>query len=109
MQLAVAIYELQSSGPFGTSDNHPAFGGRMEYGGVGESDARRLSVDLSFNDILNRANYNNLTYSYSDVRWGTRGSGDSRGVWLTLTYVVLDKAINGKTAPGNAYDIMRTQ
>lgn len=70
---------------------------------------KRLSLDLSFNDILGRANYNNLTNTYKDVSWGTYGSGDSRGIWLTMTYVIFDKQINGKTTPGNSSEIMRTQ
>lgn len=69
----------------------------------------RLTLDLSFNDILGKANYNNLTNNYKNVSWGTYGKGDSRGVWLTMTYVIFDKQIKGKTTPGNSSEIMRTQ
>lgn len=61
----------------------------------------RLTVDISASDIFHGANYNNLTNHYTNVTWGTFGTNDSRGVSLTLTYVIFDKQINGRTRPGN--------
>ena len=53
----------------------------------------RLNINLAINDILGKANYNNILYHFNNVDWGTRGKNDMRGVELTISYTIFNKEV----------------
>ena len=46
----------------------------------------RLKYSLSFNDILHRAHFNNVYDRYQNVKDGTFGTNDMRGLTISLSY-----------------------
>jgi len=69
----------------------------------------KLSVNLQFTDILHGAHYNNLTNTFRNVSWGTRGTNDFRGVSLRLSYTVFDKDIHSHSRRENDGLLQRAQ
>lgn len=51
----------------------------------------KLKYRLSFEDILHRAHFNNCYDRYLNVKDGTLGTNDMRGVTLSLTYKLFSK------------------
>ena len=68
----------------------------------------RLNINLAVNDILGKANYNNILYHFNNVDWGTRGKNDMRGVELTISYTIFNKEVNVKANRKNEDIIQRT-
>lgn len=68
----------------------------------------RLNINLAVNDILGKANYNNIHYLYNNVGWGTRGKNDMRGVELTVSYTLFNKEVNVRASRKNENIIQRT-
>ncbi len=68
----------------------------------------RLNINLTVNDILGKANYNNVLYRFNQVDWGTRGKNDMRGVELTVTYTIFNKEVNVRASRKNENIIQRT-
>ena len=68
----------------------------------------RLNINLAINDILGKANYNNILYHFNNVDWGTRGKNDMRGVELTISYTIFNKEVNVKANRKNEDIIQRT-
>jgi len=65
--------------------------------------AGNLSYTLSFTDLLHRAHYNNCYEIYHNVKDGTFGTNDMRGLYLSLSYKIFSKQIktNNKTSNNN--------
>lgn len=68
----------------------------------------RLTLNAAFTDILNGANYNNLTFRYGNMANGTYGTNDQRGFMLRISYALFTKKINSRTAHDNDDSISRT-
>lgn len=68
----------------------------------------RLNINLTVNDILGKANYNNILYHFKNVDWGTRGKNDMRGVELTISYTIFNKEVDVRTSRKNESIIQRT-
>lgn len=68
----------------------------------------RLNVDLQFMDILHGSNYNNLYTRYLNIKDGTRGTNDFRGVRINLSYVIFKNDIQVKAKRENEDVLMRT-
>lgn len=68
----------------------------------------RLNINLTVNDILGKANYNNILYRFNQVDWGTRGKNDMRGVELTVIYTIFNKEVNVRASRKNENIIQRT-
>lgn len=61
----------------------------------------RLSINFQIMDILHGANYNNLYDRYLNIKSGTSGTNDFRGVKLTMRYTIFNKQINNYSDRGN--------
>ena len=68
----------------------------------------RLNINLAVNDILGKANYNNILYHFNYIDWGTRGKNDMRGVELTISYTIFNKEVSVRTSRKNESIIQRT-
>lgn len=68
----------------------------------------RLNINLAVNDILGKANYNNILYHFNSIDWGTRGKNDMRGVELTISYTIFNKEVSVRTSRKNESIIQRT-
>jgi len=68
----------------------------------------RLTVDLQVMDILHGSNYNNLYDRYLNVKTGTYGTNDFRGVRLNLSYTIFKKDIQVRAQRENEDVLMRT-
>ena len=68
----------------------------------------RLNINLAVNDILGKANYNNILYHFNNIDWGTRGKNDMRGVELTISYTIFNKEVSVRTSRKNESIIQRT-
>lgn len=68
----------------------------------------RLTLNAAFTDILNGANYNNLTYRYGNIANGTYGTNDQRGFMMRISYALFTKKIKTKTMHDNDESISRT-
>ena len=68
----------------------------------------RLTVDLQVMDILHGSNYNNLYDRYLNVKTGTYGTNDFRGVRLSLSYTIFNKDIQVRAQRENEDVLMRT-
>lgn len=69
----------------------------------------KLKATVEFNDILNKAHYNNITYYYNNVNWGTRGTNDLRGLKLRVSYTFLNKSIRSRAQRENDDVLYRTE
>lgn len=69
----------------------------------------RLKINATFTDILQGANYNNLTSRYGQVARGTFGTNDARGFQLQISYTLFTKPINVKSKNDNFDMINRIQ
>ncbi|MDE6073014.1 MAG: outer membrane beta-barrel family protein [Muribaculaceae bacterium] len=61
----------------------------------------RLQINVAFSDLLNGANYNNMTFRYKNVANGTYGSNDQRGLMIKLSYAIFTKKINARASRSN--------
>lgn len=61
----------------------------------------RLQINVAFSDLLNGANYNNMTFRYKNVANGTYGSNDHRGLMIKLSYAIFTKKINARASRSN--------
>lgn len=68
----------------------------------------RLTLMLSYTDILHDANYNNSYVSYVNTRHGTYGTNDMRGVMLSASLKLFNRDIKVKTTRNNNDAINRT-
>lgn len=68
----------------------------------------RLTMDLRVMDLLHGSNYNNLYDSYLNIKDGTRGTNDFRGVKLILSYIIFKNDIKVKAQRENEEVLMRT-
>lgn len=68
----------------------------------------RLTMDLQVMDLLHGSNYNNLYDSYLNIKDGTRGTSDFRGVKLTLSYILFNNDIKVKAERDNEEILRRT-
>ena len=68
----------------------------------------RLKYSLSFNDILHRAHFNNVYDRYQNVKDGTFGTNDMRGLTISLSYKLFSsKSSETKNKIGNTNIINR--
>ncbi|MDE6352011.1 MAG: outer membrane beta-barrel family protein [Muribaculaceae bacterium] len=67
----------------------------------------RLQINVAFSDLLNGANYNNMTFRYKNVVNGTYGSNDQRGLMIKLSYAIFTKKINTRASRSNDDTISR--
>lgn len=67
----------------------------------------RLEVYFAVKDILEKENYNNLYYCYDNIKYGTFGKNDMRGVELRVAYTLFNKNIKVKTINKNSNIIDR--
>ena len=65
----------------------------MNLGFSGKFLKERLSINLEFMDILGKANYNNLSTTFRNVIYGTKGKSDMRGIRLRISYTIFNKSI----------------
>jgi len=70
--------------------------------------AKMARINLAVNDILGKANYNNILYHFNSIDWGTRGKNDMRGVELTISYTIFNKEVSVRTSRKNESIIQRT-
>jgi len=68
----------------------------------------RLTMDLRVMDLLHGSNYNNLYNNYLNIKDGTRGTNDFRGVKLILSYIIFKNDIKVKAQRENEDVLMRT-
>lgn len=69
----------------------------------------KLMVDLYGTDLLRGSNFNNLYDRYLNIKSGTRGKGDARGIALRVSYVLFNKnKVSVKSQRGNSEVIERT-
>ena len=68
----------------------------------------RLTLMLSYTDILHDANYNNSYVSYVNTRHGTYGTNDMRDVMLSASLKLFNRDIKVKTTRNNNDAINRT-
>lgn len=68
----------------------------------------RMELFMAFNDILGKANYNNVTYRYNNIVHGTTGKNDMRGFEFRVSYNLFNKPINVKTKRQNEEILERT-
>lgn len=61
----------------------------------------KLKYRLSFEDILHRAHFNNCYDRYQNVKDGTFGTNDMRGVTLSLSYKLFSKETKTEDKVGN--------
>ena len=61
----------------------------------------QLQINVAFSDLLNGANYNNMTFRYKNVANGTYGSNDHRGLMIKLSYAIFTKKINARASRSN--------
>lgn len=67
----------------------------------------RLTADVVLMDILHGAHYNNLYDRYLNVKDGTSGTNDFRGIRLTLRYNIFKKEISNALERGNENVLQR--
>jgi hypothetical protein len=68
----------------------------------------RLTVDLQAMDMLHGSHYNNLYNRYLNIKEGTYGTNDFRGVRLNLSYVIFKKDVQVRARRENEDVLMRT-
>lgn len=68
----------------------------------------KLKLDLYATDLLHGSNYNNLYRQYLNVRSGTEGTNDFRGIALKLTYTLFNQDIQVKSRRNNQDVLNRT-
>lgn len=68
----------------------------------------RMELFMAFNDILGKANYNNVTYRYNNIVHGTTGKNDMRGFEFRVSYNLFNKPINVKAKRQNEEILERT-
>lgn len=67
----------------------------------------RLNVYFAVKDVFGEENYNNLYYCYGNIKHGTYGKNDMRGVELKLSYTLFSKDISVKASNSNSRIIDR--
>ena len=68
----------------------------------------KMELYMALNDILGKANYNNVTYRYNNITNGTTGKNDIRGFELRVSYNLFNKPINVRVKRQNEEIIQRT-
>ena len=69
----------------------------------------RLSINAKFTDILNKAHYNNLWYTWGNISRGTRGTNDMHGFSLSISYRIFTKDIKVKMMRDSDSEMFRLQ
>lgn len=67
----------------------------------------RFNVYFAVKDVFGEENYNNLYYCYGNIKHGTYGKNDMRGVELKLSYTLFSKDISVKASNSNSRIIDR--
>ena len=67
-----------------------------------------LTINASFTDVLDGANYNNLYYRYGNICNGTYGKNDQRGVIFKVSYKIFSKGIKTRSPRSNDAIVRRT-
>ena len=75
---------------------------KLDLGLTGSFINNQLTIDLVATDIMQRANYNNITMQYENMSYGTYGKNDFRGIELSVNYIIFSKKVNVRTTTRNS-------